>query len=58
MPSGALIVRVRLRAVGRGSDIPIEQDVWHVARFRGDKLALISGFLSETTAREAAEQAN
>jgi ketosteroid isomerase-like protein len=57
-PSGALVVRVRLRAVGRGSDIPIEQQVWHVARFREGKIAVISGFLSEDAAREAAERAD
>lgn len=58
MASGALVVRVRFRAVGRGSEITIEQDVWHVARFRGDKIAIISGFLSEDSAREAAEEAS
>jgi ketosteroid isomerase-like protein len=57
-PSGALVARVRLRAVGRGSDIPIEQEVWHVARFREDKISDISGFLSENAAREAAEKAD
>ena len=56
-PSGALVVRVRFKAVGRGSEIPIEQDVWHVARFKGDRLAVIKGFLTEDAAREVAEEA-
>jgi ketosteroid isomerase-like protein len=46
----------RFRAVGRGSSVPIEQEVWHVFTFRDDKVASVRGFLNENSAREAAEQ--
>jgi ketosteroid isomerase-like protein len=52
-PGGSQLVRLRFRAVGRGSSVPIEQEVWHVFTFRDDKVASVRGFLNEDTAREA-----
>jgi ketosteroid isomerase-like protein len=56
VPGGSRLVRLQFRAVGRGSSMPIEQQVWHVFTFRGDKVASVRGFLNEATAREAAEE--
>jgi ketosteroid isomerase-like protein len=49
-----LLVRVRIDLVGRGSEIPIVQILFHVLRFRDGKASAIQGFLSEHAALEAA----
>ena len=56
VPGGSRPVRLRFRAVGRGSSVPIEQEVWHVFTFRDDTVASVRGFLGEDSPREAAEQ--
>jgi ketosteroid isomerase-like protein len=50
----ALVVRVRLDFVGRGSEIPVVQVVFHVLRFQDGKTSEVEGFLSEHAALEAA----
>jgi ketosteroid isomerase-like protein len=49
-----LVVRVRVEFVGRGSEVPVEQTVFHVLRYRDEKCAVIQGFLREPAALEAA----
>jgi ketosteroid isomerase-like protein len=49
-----VLVRVRFSARGRGSEVPIEQLVFHVIEVRDGKLATVRGFLNEAQAREAA----
>jgi ketosteroid isomerase-like protein len=49
-----LVVRVRIDLVGRGSQVPIAQVVFHVLRFRDGKAWAIEGFLSEHAALKAA----
>jgi hypothetical protein len=56
VPGGSQLVRLKFHAVGRGSSVPIEQEVWHVFTFRDDKAAGVRGFLNENSAREAAGQ--
>jgi ketosteroid isomerase-like protein len=49
-----LVVRVRIEFVGRGGEVPIEQVLFHVLRYRDGKGSVIQGFLSRREALEAA----
>ncbi len=49
-----LVVRVRIEFVGRGGEVPIEQIIFHVLRYRDGKASVMQGFLSRREALEAA----
>jgi hypothetical protein len=50
------VADVRLRGHGGESDARVEQEQWHVARWRHEKIIWWHVFLSEAEALEAAEQ--
>ena len=51
----AIVVKTRLTAVGRGSDISIESDETDVFWFRGPEFVRLQGFPTEAEAMAAAE---
>jgi ketosteroid isomerase-like protein len=46
--------KVRLRRHGAGSDAPLDQQAWHLMKWRHRKLHWFHAFLNETEALEAA----
>jgi ketosteroid isomerase-like protein len=50
-----VLIRVRLSGRGLGSDVPIEQTLFHIIRFNGEKMVEFRGFLDEQQARESAD---
>ena len=48
-----LLVPLRVRARGAGSDMEIEQDVWHVARVRNGRIAQLEVFFDRDEALAA-----
>jgi ketosteroid isomerase-like protein len=50
----AVVLRVRQRATGASSGVPVERTFWFAHRFRGDKIIRIGIHASEEQALEAA----
>jgi ketosteroid isomerase-like protein len=50
-----VLVRGRLTLRGRGSGVPVSQDVGWLARFDGDRICQVQSFLSPDEAMAAAE---
>ena len=48
------IAHIRLRGHGTGSDVPVEEPIWQVAKWRRNKCIRWRTFRSETEARKAA----
>jgi ketosteroid isomerase-like protein len=51
---GRVISIGRLTAKGRGSELELDQPIYHVLWFRGDRIARMQSFLDESAARAAA----
>jgi ketosteroid isomerase-like protein len=49
-----MLVALRVRGRGVGSEVPIEQRAWHVVRLRDGRIARVEAFLLEAEALEAA----
>ena len=49
----ATLTKLVARGHGAGSDIPLEQALWSVARVRGEKVVSIANFATEAEALEA-----
>jgi ketosteroid isomerase-like protein len=53
---GRVISIGRLTAKGRGSELELDQPIYTVLWFRGDRIARMQSFLDESAARAAAEE--
>ena len=53
---GRVMTIGRVTAKGRGSELELDQPIYHVLWFRGDRIARMQSFLEESAARAAFEE--
>jgi ketosteroid isomerase-like protein len=53
---GRVMTIGRVTAKGRGSELELDQPIYHVLWFRGDRIARMQSFLDESAARAAVEE--